>query len=135
MAHQSYNEAMKDPQEIILFAPDGREINGYYCDPKIDRSTLPSGWHAYDIRHDDECLGIFCTLNHNYVNVNNAGTVFLEGEIPELTESNSSVDFEIDEDEWLMAHGIDPDDPDADKSDIDPLPEQDHNKTWGYTFS
>ena len=95
------NERMK------IIAPDKREYYGLYTDPKVDRRTLPEHWHAYDIRHDDECLGIFCELCHNYVVVNSAGSFVTDQEIPELKEDNSFVNFFIDPDEWKHMHSED----------------------------
>ncbi len=134
MAHQSYSDATQKKQEFEVQAPDGRVFKGLYCDPKLDRETLPAGWNAYDIRHDDDGTGVFCTLEHDYVRVNNAGTFFLEGEIPELREAKSSVNFKIEPEEWLMAHGVDPDDPDPELLEsIEPCPEA-RNDDWEYNF-
>jgi hypothetical protein len=102
MAVQNFTEAMEYPQHMTIISPNGREYNGYYCDPKLDRRTLPNGWNAYDIRHDDDGCGLFVELCHNYVIVNNAGTFFFEGQIEELAEPDSVVDFktECDEIAW-----------------------------------
>ena len=123
MARQSFNKAMNSAEEMTIFAPDGREYAGNYADPKIDRSTLPAGWYCYDIRHDDDGCGVFCELCHNIVLVNNAGSFVTQTPIPELSADGSSVDFEIDEEEWALVHG----------SDSSPCPEN-HDTDWEYTF-
>jgi hypothetical protein len=88
---------------MIIITPD-TTYNGYYCDPKLDRSTMPEGWYAYDFRTDDDGLGFFCTINHNYVMVNNGGTFFTQTEIPELREPDSYKTMKIDQEEWNTAH-------------------------------
>ncbi len=100
MAAQNFTEAIEYPQHMTIIAPNGHEFNGYYCDPKLDRRTLPDGWNAYDIRHDDDGCGYFAELCHNYVIVNNAGTFFLQGQIEELAEPDSVVFFKIDSEEY-----------------------------------
>ena len=123
MATQNFTDAMIHSQPITILAPDGRKFEGYYCDPKLDRSTLPEGWNAYDIRHDDDGCGVFIELCHNYVIVNNAGTFFFEGQIPELAEPGSYVDFKIDSEEWSDTH-----------SDPDELCPESSESDWEYTF-
>ena len=123
MAAQNFTDAMNRSQHMTILAPDGREFEGYYCDPKMDRRTLPEGWNAYDIRHDDDGCGVFVQLCHNYVMVNNAGTFFFEGQIPELAEPDSYVDFKIDPEEWSDVH-----------SDHDVLDTEPDGSEWDYTF-
>lgn len=134
MAKQTFDEAMKDNQDMTVMKADGTEIEGFYCDPKVDRDTLPAGWYAYDIRSDDDGCGIFVELCHDYVVVNNAGTFLTQTEIPELANPKSSVDFEIDQDDWKMGHW----DEDYDYDENAPYhgPECPDNKDtdWGYTF-
>ena len=89
---------------MIITRPDGTEVKGFYCDPKLDRSTMPNGWYAYDIRTDDDGCGIFVELCKDYVIVNNGGTFFTQIEIPELKEDGSSIEFLIDEEDWAQAH-------------------------------
>jgi hypothetical protein len=119
MASQTFDEAMKNQQEMEVTAPDGRTFTGNFCDPKLDRSTLPAGWYAYDIRHDDDGCGIFCTMEHDPVMVNNAGTFFLQTEIPELSAAGSSINFAIDEEEWKMDHKSDEPCPPSSPTDWD----------------
>jgi hypothetical protein len=96
---------------------------GYYCDPKLDRSTMPEGWHAYDIRTDDDGCGIFCEICHNYVMVNNGGTFFTKTDIPELSEPDSYKPFRIDQEEWNSLHSDD----DTEEIENDP-------DAWNYSF-
>ena len=104
MAAQKFKKAINEAADMTVIAPDGREITGFYCDPKVDRTTIPAGWYAYDIRYDDDGCGIFVELCHDYVVVNSAGTFLTQTMIPELTNPDSSVEFAVDEEEWNMAH-------------------------------
>lgn len=136
MASQTFDEAMKHPQTMTLTAPDGREIQGFYCDPKLDRDTLPEGYYAYDIRHDDDGCGIFVELCCNYVFVNSAGTFFTQTPIPELAVPGSSLDFAIDEEEWKMTHWDEDTDGEYDEMAAYHGPECPVNQDtdWHYTF-
>lgn len=124
MATQAFNEALEDAEEMIITRPDGTEVKGLYCDPKLDRSTMPNGWFAYDIRTDDDGCGVFVELCKNYVIANNGGTFFTQIEIPELKEDGSFVEFFIDEDDWAQAHD----------GDCDDLIQDDPDKLFYYTF-
>lgn len=104
MASLYFAEAVKQSQTMTVISLDGREFQGYYCDPKLDRSTLPAGWYAYDIRHDDDGCGVFTELCNRYVIVNSAGTFFTQQPIPELSQDGSRVFFRIDPEEWELAH-------------------------------
>ena len=104
MAKQNFESAMRNPQRMSVTTNLGKAYEGYYCDPKLDRETLPEGWSAYDIRHDDDGCGFFCELKNGYVVVNNCGTFFLKGKIEELNELGSSVYFKISSEEWHSAH-------------------------------
>lgn len=41
---------------------------------RVDRSTVPEGMYAYDVRHDDDCQGIPVEIQ-KFVLVNHWGTV------------------------------------------------------------
>lgn len=122
MAQISYDEAVKQGQNMTVTSPDGRAFDGQYCDPKLDRMTMPEGVYAYDIRHDDDGCGIFVELCHGYVTVNNAGTFFTNIPIPELEKVGSSVSFAIDPEEWKTAH----------ESETEPVVSSPTD--WDYTF-
>ncbi len=129
-----FSEAVRTGRPMNIIAPDGREIEGRFCDPALNRATMPDGWNAYDISHDSEGIGIFCRMSRAQAAVNSAGTFFTTKEIPELAGEGSSIEFEIEESEWLLGHGIDPyaPDPDAVRA-VSPCPEPKAD-SWGYTF-
>ena len=47
---------------------------------RINRSTVPRGYHAYDVRHDDECQGEAVQLGL-MIWVNHWGTIITRDEI------------------------------------------------------
>jgi hypothetical protein len=47
---------------------------------RVNRDTIPSGYHAYDIRHDDLCRGDAVQLK-KFIMVNHWGTLILNGKI------------------------------------------------------
>lgn len=96
MAIQSFQDAQANDFEPMYFVTNtGKVYEGFFSNIRIDRETLPEGWHAYDIREDDE-TGAFGELNHGYVVVNHAGTFTIQGEIEELREKGSWVNLRVD---------------------------------------
>lgn len=71
MSCVSFEETMKDVQTLILSPDCKTENRGYFTCLRVDHSTVPTGWFAYDIRHGDS--GMLCTLEE-HVLVNHAGT-------------------------------------------------------------
>ena len=47
------------------------EIQGYFTNQRVDRSTVPEGWYAYDLRTTEN--GTLCTVEERVV-VNHGGT-------------------------------------------------------------
>ena len=60
-----------EPLEIWL--KGGRHYKGRFTCLRVDRKTLPHGYHAYDLRESDEDDMWFCQLK-SFVLVNHAGT-------------------------------------------------------------
>ena len=46
----------------------------------IDRSTIPHGYHLYEVRHDDDCQGDAVEIAHNII-VNHWGSLITRDEI------------------------------------------------------
>lgn len=66
-----------------------------FSDLRISKESVPEGWHCYEVRHDDECLGIPCEIAGGIL-VNFWGTVLS----PEpLLRANETKRF-IGEEEW-----------------------------------
>lgn len=63
---------------------------GLFADVRIDRSTLPKGWYAYDLREDDE-LAECVEIKNGSIRVNHYGTFLTQKEIVELKEKDSSL--------------------------------------------
>ncbi len=130
MASISFMELETAGQDMTITSPKGDSYKGLYCDPKINRETLPEGYYAYDIRHDDDGCGIFCQLCHDVVYVNSAGSFVTKTPIPELSEPESFVFFKIDPEEWAEAHEYDEE---SDEGFDEPCPENSEDD-WDYTF-
>lgn len=64
-----FNAMTEIYEEITLL-----EKPALFTGARLDRSTVPEGLYAYDVRHDDECQGIPCEVA-NYIMVNHWGTV------------------------------------------------------------
>ena len=45
-----------------------------FTNMRVDRSTVPEGLYAYDVRHDDDCTGEICEIKPS-VMVNHWGTI------------------------------------------------------------
>lgn len=122
MAIQTFQEAYKnDNQPFTLYRSGGREYHGFYADIRIDRKTVPEGWHVYDLREggeDEEGHNSpFGELKNGYIRVNHAGTFATKEDIglpegkslwfcgdnesyEELGIMNDEFDFEFDEPAW-----------------------------------
>ncbi len=92
MAIITFDEAHKVPEEMTIITNTGKEYHGFFSDIRLDRSTLPAGWSAYDIREDDE-NGEMGTLEYGYVFVNHFGTFYMNGSIEELNKDNTWVNL------------------------------------------
>lgn len=64
-----YNAAEESYERVEVF---GKEC--LFTCGRIDRTTVPEGMYAYDVRHDDDCQGIPCEIKP-YVLVNHWGTI------------------------------------------------------------
>jgi hypothetical protein len=71
MSKVPFSEALDDADILILSPGCKTEICGYFTNFRVDRSSVPEGWYAYDIRHGDS--GELCTIE-KCVLVNHAGT-------------------------------------------------------------
>lgn len=97
MAMISFEEAYKN-EPMSVFRSDGSYVNGCLSDMRVDRSTIPEGWHAYDLRDNSD--GIPCELVNGYVMVNHMGT-FLTQEDLGLKQGESL--FLADKDRAMQA--------------------------------
>ena len=70
-------DAMGDNYELV-------EVMGkkmlFTCS-RIDRSTVPPELHIWEVRHDDDCMGIPCQIA-DWVWVNHWGTLISKNDIP-----------------------------------------------------
>jgi hypothetical protein len=90
----TYDEAIEDADEIVLYVDNDREINGLFTNGRVDRSTIPDGYYIYDFREGED--GVFCSIENTVV-VNHAGSFITDTEL-DLGEDGKSL---VDEDnEW-----------------------------------
>lgn len=73
------NAAEEDFELMELF---GQTV--LFTNMRVDRSTVPEGLYAYDVRHDDDCTGEICEIKPS-VMVNHWGTIICKEPI-ELDE-------------------------------------------------
>ena len=71
-----------------------------FTNARIDRATVPDGWHCYDIRGSDDDPGALCYLEE-WVTVNHAGSVLM----PEQLEFLKSGRIDIREELGFLDEG------------------------------
>ena len=81
MAIKSFQEAINhDSENLTIYRSDGRQYDGCFSDIRIDRDTVPDGWHVYDLREneeddeEDEEAPLFGQIRNGYIMVNHIGT-------------------------------------------------------------
>lgn len=82
MAIQTFQIALEtdhDPGSIITH--DGTVYRGFFANIRIDRKTVPSDWHVYDIR-DEDSNGDACEIKNGYVWVNHFLTFATKEPLP-----------------------------------------------------
>ena len=62
---------------------------------RLGRNTIPDCLYAYDVRHDDDCLGIPCEIAP-YVLVNHWGTIILAKPLELPDDGRRYIDEEND---------------------------------------
>lgn len=92
MAIQNFDEAMKSDCTPFAVAVGGKDYGGYFANIRIARDSIPTGWSAYDIRHDD--CGDPCEIRNGYVVVNHLGTFYTRSNLP-LREGESLYEDEF----------------------------------------
>ena len=79
MAIQTFQKAYEtDNKPFVLYRSNNREYHGFYADIRIDRKTVPEGWHVYDFREGEEDehgnAQLLGQLKNGVVMVNHMGT-------------------------------------------------------------
>ena len=70
------NAMTEDYEEVTLL-----EKPAIFTILRIDRTTVPKGYHLYEIRHDDDCQGDAVQVAKGIM-VNHWGTVIMRDELP-----------------------------------------------------
>ena len=76
------NARTEEFEHLELFDKPALFTNG-----RIDRTTMPEGWYAYDFRGSDDDPGELYVIEEKPVVVNHSGTVLM----PEKLELNGKV--------------------------------------------
>lgn len=64
---------------MILSPSCKTENKGYFTNLRVDKTTLPAGWYAYDIRTSD--TGKLMCLEKDTVTVNHGGTFLTQNPV------------------------------------------------------
>lgn len=75
MSPISFDEAIKTANPMTISPGCRTENKGFFTNDRVDRTTIPAGWYAYDIRTSDS--GNFCALEP-LVQVNHGGTILTQ---------------------------------------------------------
>lgn len=87
---ERYNAQKETYEEIEIF-----DTLALFSSGRIQRESVPEGFYCYEVRHDDECMGIPCELS-SHVLVNFWGTV-----ISKVSLINNGEDRRyIEADDW-----------------------------------
>jgi len=81
-----YNAMAESLEEVEVF-----EKPALFTPIRIDCSTVPSGYHLYEVRHDDDCQGDAVEIARN-IFANHWGSIITKDEIELSTESNLLID-------------------------------------------
>ena len=84
-----------DIKDMIVSLYDLNGVQAAYLDLRIDRSTLPEGLHAYDVREGEYYLG---TVEDNVL-VNHSGTMITREPLKMLHPAEEAYIFLDDDDE------------------------------------
>ena len=113
MATQTFQESIDngDSQPFAIICGK-HEHKGLFSNVRIDRDSLPEGWHAYDLRHDDDYDGEICEVLNGYVIVNYFGTFCTQDPLPLQDEECLSRDPETERGDFDYTF-LDPEDDDS----------------------
>jgi hypothetical protein len=78
-----------DTQKFEVWVGDNL-YEGIFTNARIDRSTLPKDWYAYDLREDSEFVECIEIKNGSII-VNHYGTFLTQKKIVELEKKDSSL--------------------------------------------
>jgi hypothetical protein len=70
-----FNAMEEDFEEVTIL-----DKPALFTPIRIDRNSVPRGYHMYEVRHDDDCSGIACQIARNIV-VNHWGTLITRDKI------------------------------------------------------
>jgi hypothetical protein len=97
MALCTFKEGFNKRNTFILRPGCKNENSGYFSNVRVDRSTLPEGWYAYDIREDGN--GNLCSIEKGYVIVNHGITFLTQTPVRFPKDKNGK------ERDWMLLAG------------------------------
>lgn len=80
----NFISALLHAEQLIISPGCSTEVKGWFYDGRIDKSTVPDGWNAFDIRGSDYDPGHICVIEQKPVIVNFCG-IFLTQDNPFAT--------------------------------------------------
>jgi len=75
-----YNAMTEDFEEVTIL-----DMPALFIPARIDRNTVPHGYHLYEVRHDDDCQGDAVQVGRN-IYVNHWGSLIMRDEIKQLSD-------------------------------------------------
>ena len=70
-----YNAMTEDFEEVTIL-----DMPALFTPGRIDRNTIPYGYHLYEVRHDDDCQGDAVQIARN-IYVNHWGSLITRDEL------------------------------------------------------
>lgn len=92
--------AQTKAKEVIWERVEVLDREGLFTCCRIDRNSVPAGYHVYDIRHDDDCQGDPVQIC-KWVMVNHWGTLLTKEPFelePSTCNNNAYLDIDPEED-------------------------------------
>ena len=100
----TFEEAMTGAQDMEIIFPDNTGISGQFTNGRVDKHTIPGGWHAYDLREDPE-TGYFCSIEPNVL-INHGGTFMTQSHIPMNSKPNGDLYLELSDKDGMTSYSF-----------------------------
>ena len=97
MAIQSFLQAKKNDNQPFEVVVGDNTYKGFFVNVRVDRNTLPKGWHAYDLRDSEDGVNV-SELKAGYIVVNHFGTFCTRKALP-INNGESLYYYGDDEDD------------------------------------
>ena len=81
-----YDARTEDFEEVTILG-----MPALFTPGRINRNTIPNGYHLYEIRHDDDCQGDAVQIARNIL-VNHWGSIITRDEIELCTDGYLNIE-------------------------------------------